>query len=353
MAEGPGRLRPTPAARPSSTRSPPPAGTSSRASWKAGIDSPRPSAWSFARLDKAIETDTGVPPCRDSSIAFAFGFASLFRGDRVDASLKSEIELHLQEQIDENIAAGMSPAEARAGRAPRFRPGRRSSRKQCRDTRRVAFIEHLAQDLRYTLRSLVRQPMLLAAAVVVDCRRRRREHVDLQPRQRADVRIAVCAQPRAAGRICRWAAAATSRIVSGGDLERERRACRTDGLQLRDRASIGAAPDQSISLMPMVVAANFFDVIGPPVAMGRGFTASGGAGRARSGGRRGHVTVLAGRLGGDPQRPRQDTDVQWPTIHGARRAAERLSFGGGPSACRRRSTCRSVASLTPDLDTTR
>ena len=37
---------------------------------------------------------------------------------------------------------------------------------QCRDTRRVAFVEHIVQDLRYTLRSLVRQPMLLAAAVL-------------------------------------------------------------------------------------------------------------------------------------------------------------------------------------------
>ena len=40
--------------------------------------------------------------------------ASLFRAGTVEQSLKREIELHLQEQIDENLAAGMSPADARA-----------------------------------------------------------------------------------------------------------------------------------------------------------------------------------------------------------------------------------------------
>ncbi len=91
--------------------------------------------------------------------------ASLLSGNRVDASLKSEIELHLQEQIDENIAAGMSPAEARAAAVRAFGPVGLIE-EQCRDTRRVAFIENVAQDLRYTLRSLLRQPTLMAAAVL-------------------------------------------------------------------------------------------------------------------------------------------------------------------------------------------
>src|SRR5205814_7785620 len=33
-------------------------------------------------------------------------------------------------------------------------------------------------------------------------------------------------------------------------------------------------PEQSVSLVPLIVSANFFDVLGVPVAMGRGFTAS-------------------------------------------------------------------------------
>ena len=91
--------------------------------------------------------------------------ASLVRGNRVEASLKGEIELHLQEQVDENMAAGMSPEDARAAAVRAFGPVG-VIEEQCRDTRRVAFVEHVTQDLRYTLRSLLRQPMLLAAAVV-------------------------------------------------------------------------------------------------------------------------------------------------------------------------------------------
>ena len=33
-------------------------------------------------------------------------------------------------------------------------------------------------------------------------------------------------------------------------------------------------PSESISLVPLIVTANFFDVLGVPVAMGRGFTAA-------------------------------------------------------------------------------
>ena len=121
--------------------------------------------------------------------------ASLFRGDRVDASLKGEIELHLEEQIDENVAAGMSPAEARAAALRAFGPVGLIE-EECRDTRRVAFVQNLAQDLRYTLRSLVRQPMLLVAADGFHRRRGRRQHHHLQPRHRADVRDAVGAPAR-------------------------------------------------------------------------------------------------------------------------------------------------------------
>ena len=91
--------------------------------------------------------------------------ASLFTGDRVDASLKRR---------DRAAPPGADRREHRRG----HEPGRRAPaalrtfgpvgliEEQCRDTRRVAFVEHVAQDLRYTLRSLLRQPMLLAAAVL-------------------------------------------------------------------------------------------------------------------------------------------------------------------------------------------
>jgi hypothetical protein len=72
---------------------------------------------------------------------------SIFRGASADASLRHEIELHVQEHIDENIAAGMSPADARAAALRTFGPVG-SIEEQCRETRRVGFVEHLSRDLR-------------------------------------------------------------------------------------------------------------------------------------------------------------------------------------------------------------
>jgi putative ABC transport system permease protein len=197
--------------------------------------------------------------------------ASLFRGNRVEASLKSEIELHLQEQVDENIAAGMSPADARAAAVRAFGPvGLIEER--CRDTRRVAFIENVAQDLRYTLRSLLRQPTLMAAAVL-------------------SIAVAVGANTAIFSLASELMFAMPSahrpdqlvHIAMGGGSHvshREWRALDESGALagltgFNIESSVNwRGPDQTISLMPMVVAANFFDVIGVPFALGRGFTAA-------------------------------------------------------------------------------
>ncbi len=223
--------------------------------------------------------------------------ASLLSGDRVEASLKSEIELHLQEQVDENMAAGMSPADARAAAVRAFGPvGLIEER--CRDTRRVAFIENVAQDLRYTLRSLLRQPMLLAAAVV-------------------SIAVAVGANTTifSLANELMFAVPSATRpdqlvhIQMGGGSHVSHLQWR----QLEESGALGAltgfnvelsvnwqGPEQSISLNPMVVAANFFDVIGPPMSLGRGFTAAEAAPE-----RDPAVAVVSygfwqRRLGGDP-----------------------------------------------------
>src|SRR4029453_4074367 len=88
---------------------------------------------------------------------------SLTRARQVDRALRREIETHLQIQIDENVAAGMSPREARAAALREFGSAA-IIEEQCRDPRRVSFVENVIRDLRYTLRSLARQPLLVIAA---------------------------------------------------------------------------------------------------------------------------------------------------------------------------------------------
>src|SRR5690349_16161740 len=47
---------------------------------------------------------------------------SIFRGAAVDASMRSELEVHLAEQIEEYIATGMTAAEARQAALRDFGP---------------------------------------------------------------------------------------------------------------------------------------------------------------------------------------------------------------------------------------
>ena len=266
--------------------------------------------------------------------------ASLFRGDRVDASLKSEIELHLQEQIDENLAAGMSPAEARAAALRAFGPVG-VIEEQCRDTRRVAFVEHIAQDLRYTLRSLVRQPMLLIAAVV-------------------SIAVAVGANTTIFSLASELMFAMPSaerpnqlvHIQMGGGSHVSHLQWR----QLEESRALGGltgfnvevsvnwqGPDQSISLNPMVVAGNFFDVIGAPMSLGRGFTAAEAQAERDPAVAVVSYRVLAAPPGRRSQRPRQDAHLQWPALHRAR-GSRRSARGRWPgSVWRPRSICRSAA----------
>src|SRR5687767_15935293 len=90
---------------------------------------------------------------------------SLFQSADVDRSLQREIEGHLEDGIAEYVARGMSHADARRAALRDFGPVARIE-EDCRDMRRVSRLQNLGRDLRYTLRSLRRQPLFVAAATV-------------------------------------------------------------------------------------------------------------------------------------------------------------------------------------------
>src|SRR5205085_2231677 len=89
---------------------------------------------------------------------------SVFRRPNVDFELQAELRFHLDQLVEENISSGMPPDEARRA-AQRMIGGLAQYTDECRDMRRVNFLEDLVQDLRYTLRSLAKSPAFTAVVI--------------------------------------------------------------------------------------------------------------------------------------------------------------------------------------------
>lgn len=87
----------------------------------------------------------------------ALRLRSLFRRNRADQELNDEIHFHLQQQISEFFAQGMSPEDARYA-ALRSLGGMQQVKEECRETRNVNFVSNLGQDLRFGFRILWRNP---------------------------------------------------------------------------------------------------------------------------------------------------------------------------------------------------
>jgi putative ABC transport system permease protein len=82
---------------------------------------------------------------------------SLFFRPNVECELKAELRFHLDQLMEENIASGVPPEKALRA-AQRMVGGIAQYEEECRDIRRVNFVEDLLQDVRYSIRSLVKSP---------------------------------------------------------------------------------------------------------------------------------------------------------------------------------------------------
>ena len=90
---------------------------------------------------------------------------SLFRKNRVEQELTDEFQFHVEKLTEENVARGLNADEARYS-ALRELGGVDQIKEECRDMRRVNYIENLIQDVRYGLRQLRRNPGFTAVAVL-------------------------------------------------------------------------------------------------------------------------------------------------------------------------------------------
>src|SRR6266536_2943989 len=82
---------------------------------------------------------------------------SLFRRRRVEQELDAELHFHFDQQVEENLAAGMDEAGARAA-ALRALGGMERIRDDCRDALGVRLLDEMRQDLRYAARLVRNAP---------------------------------------------------------------------------------------------------------------------------------------------------------------------------------------------------
>jgi len=92
-------------------------------------------------------------------------FANLFRRTRVDRDIDAELEAHIAMRVDANIAAGMSPAEARRQALLRF-GNPTVAKEQVTASDATLSLADLGRDIRYATRQLRRAPGFALTAIL-------------------------------------------------------------------------------------------------------------------------------------------------------------------------------------------
>ncbi|HEY4742498.1 MAG TPA: ABC transporter permease [Candidatus Acidoferrales bacterium] len=95
----------------------------------------------------------------------ALRLRSLFRRRQLDQELDEEIREHLEHLKNANIAKGMAPRQAQEAALRQF-GGVQQSKENCRDARKMSWLQNFAQDVSFGARVLRKNPGFTAVAVL-------------------------------------------------------------------------------------------------------------------------------------------------------------------------------------------
>ena len=229
---------------------------------------------------------------------------SIFHKNRAELDLREELQFHLQNQIDEYVAQGMNPKQARQA-ALRSLSGIEQAKEECRDARKVNLIENFLQDVGFGLRMLRRSPGFSLLAILC---------LTLGIGANAAVfswieGILFRPYPAVAHQERLVAIGGTTRDEPRGaplswpdfqDLQRSCTLCETLFVSKITGTTLSIG-DRAERTTGSIVSANYFDAIGVPPMLGRGFLPGEDQGQSAH-----PVAVISyqlwqGRFRGDPQ----------------------------------------------------
>jgi len=113
-----------------------------------------------------------LPDCRDGVMSMRWmtvirmRIRALFFRAELEQELDEELRYHLDREVEEGMAAGMSPKDARYA-AMRAVKEIEQRKEECRDMRGLNAIDHMAQDFRYAVRQLRKNPAFACTAIFV------------------------------------------------------------------------------------------------------------------------------------------------------------------------------------------